>query len=73
MELIGLEEYLHKLNVQISGLEETNEILFTQVQFNKQRYDKLSMKIEKLLNELNINYSQCDQQTDVIRKELTNM
>lgn len=72
MELFGLEESLNKLNEQISGLEETNEILFTQVQFNKQRYDQLSMKIEKLLNELPINYSQCVQQTDIIRKELNN-
>lgn len=73
MELIELEESLHKLNVQISELEETNEVLFNQGNFNKQRFDQLSQRITTLIDDCQTKYTNCEKQTDEIRKEFTNM
>lgn len=73
IELIKLEESLRKLNVQIAELEETNEILFNQGKFNKQRYDQLSDRITKLLNDCQIKYTNSLEQTEVIRKEFLSM
>lgn len=72
MELIELEESLHKLDLQIVKLEETNDVLFNQGKFNEQRFDQLSERITKLINECQTKYTDCVQQTDIIRKEFTN-
>lgn len=73
MELIELEESLKKLDVKIAELEETNEFLFNQEKFNKQRFDKLSDRVTKLINESQIKYNNCEQQTEIIQKEISKM
>jgi len=73
MEIIELEESLRKLDVQIASLEETNEVLFNQGKFNKQRFDQISERISMLINECQTKYTECVQQTNVIRKDFTNI
>ncbi|VVC37830.1 Hypothetical protein CINCED_3A011903 [Cinara cedri] len=73
LELIGLEESLSKLDVEINELEKNNEILFNQGIFNKQRINKLEERISKLINESETKYKDCEQQTAVIQKEFSNM
>jgi len=73
MEIIELEESLHQLELQIMGLEETNEVLFNQGKFNKQRFDQLSERITMLIDECQTKYTDCIQQTDLIREDFTNI
>jgi len=73
MEIIELEETLRKLDVQIAGLEETNEVLFNQGKFNKQRFDQVSERITMLINECQTKYDNISQQIDLIRKDFTNI
>lgn len=70
MELYELEESLHQLDVQITELEQTNEILFNQGNFNQQRYDILTKRITNIITECETKYKNCQEVTDVIRKEL---
>lgn len=73
IELIELEESLRKLDIQITELEETNEVLFNQGKFNQQRYDQLSDRITKLLNDCQTKYTNGVEQTEVIREEFISM
>ncbi|XP_025195150.1 uncharacterized protein LOC112594546 [Melanaphis sacchari] len=73
MEIIELEESLHQLDVQIMGLEETNEVLFNQATFNKQRFDQLSERITALIDECQTKYTECVRQTELIRKDFPNI
>lgn len=73
MEIIELEETIRKLDVQIVGLEETNEVLFNQGKFNKQRFDQVSERITILINECQTKYDNISQQIDLIRKDFTNI
>lgn len=69
MELIELEESLRKLDIKIAELEETNEVLFNQGKFNQQRYNQLSDRITKLLNECQTKYINDVEQTEAQREE----
>lgn len=71
MELIELEETLDKLNAQVAELEETNEILLNKRQLNDQKYNELSERITKLLNELQTGSQYTDylEQKKMLRKE----
>lgn len=73
LELIGLEESLRKLNVEIDELEKTNEMLFNQGIFNRQRIDKLVERITNLINDSETKYNDCEQQKALIQKEFSNM
>lgn len=70
MELYELEESLCQLDVQITELEQTNEILFNQGNFNQQRYDILTKRITNIITECQTKYKNCQEVTDIIRKEL---
>lgn len=72
LEILELEETLRKLDVQIASLEETNDVLFNQEKFNKQRFDQLSELITMLLNECQTKYIESEQQTDRLRKDYIN-
>lgn len=69
MEIIELEETLRKLDVQIADLEETNEILFNQANFNEQRFDQVSERIEMLKDECWTKYTSMNEQIESIRKD----
>lgn len=58
--------------MQIAEIEETNEFLFDQGKFNEQRFEKLSERLAKLINECQIKYTDCEQQIEIIKKEFTN-
>ncbi|XP_060870370.1 uncharacterized protein LOC132944865 [Metopolophium dirhodum] len=73
MEIIELEETIRKLDVQISDLEETNEVLFNQGKFNKQRFDQVSERITILIEECETKYNNILQQIDLMRKDFTNI
>lgn len=73
MEIIELEETLRKLDVKIADLEETNEVLFNQGQFNKQRFDQISERITMLIDECQTKYNNILQQIDLIRKDFPNI
>ncbi|XP_003244254.1 uncharacterized protein LOC100575854 [Acyrthosiphon pisum] len=73
MEIIELEETIRNLDVQISDLEETNEVLFNQGKFNKQRFDQVSERITMLIEECETKYDNILQQIDLIRKDFTNI
>lgn len=73
MELIELEESLKKLELQIAELENTNEYLFEQEKFNKQRLNELSERVTKLIDESEIKYNFCVNDTEIIRKEFDKM
>jgi len=73
MEIIELEETLRKLDVQIADLEETNEVLFNQGNFNKQRFDQVSARVTILIDECQSKYDNILQQIDLIRKDFTNI
>ncbi|CAI6350186.1 unnamed protein product [Macrosiphum euphorbiae] len=73
MEIIELEETIRKLDVQISDLEETNEVLFNQGKFNKQRFDQVSERITMLIEECETKYVNILQQIDLIRNDFTNI
>jgi len=73
MEIIELEETLRKLDGQIAGLEETNEVLFNQAKFNKQRFDQVSERITILIDECQTKYNNILQQIDLIRKDFTDI
>ena len=73
MEIIELEESLRRLDVQIASLEETNEVLFNQGKFNKQRFDQLSERITMLIDKCQTKYNDCVQQAELIRKDFTNI
>lgn len=71
MKLIELEEALHKLGVQIAEIEETNELLFNQEKFNSQRFENLSERITKMINECQIKYQKQIQQMEILQKGIT--
>jgi hypothetical protein len=73
LELVELEESLCKLDVQIAELEETNEVLFNQNEFNKQRFEHLSQRINKLISESKTKYRSCEQQSNTLKKGLNDM
>jgi len=73
MEIIELEETIRKLDVQISDLEETNEVLFNQGKLNKQRFDQVSERITMLIEECETKYNNILEQIDLMRKDFTNI
>lgn len=73
MELIELEESLCKLDAHIVELEETNEVLFNQRKFNKQRYEHLSQRISNLICESKTKYRNYEQQSDILKIGLDEM
>ncbi|XP_015370525.1 PREDICTED: uncharacterized protein LOC107166392 [Diuraphis noxia] len=73
MEILELEETLRKLDVKIAGLEETNEVLFNQGKFNKQRFDQVSERITILIDECQTKYNSILQQIDLIKKDFANI
>lgn len=58
--------------MQIAELEETNGFLFDQGKFNEQRFEQLSDRITKLINECQTKYTDCEYQIDVIKNEFIN-
>lgn len=73
MEIIELEETLRKLDVKIADLEETNEVLFNQGKFNKQRFDQVSERITMLIDECQTKYNNILQQIDLIKINFANI
>lgn len=70
MELYELEESLSQLDVQISQLEQANEVLFNQGKFNQQRYDKLDKRITNLINESKTKFQTSQEVKDLVQIEL---
>lgn len=58
--------------MQIAELEETNGYLFDQGKFNEQRFEQLSDRLTKLINECQTKYTDSEQQINIIKKEFTN-
>lgn len=58
--------------MKIAELEEANGFLFDQGKFNEQRFEQLSNRLTSLIIECQTKYNDCEQQVDIIKKELTN-
>ncbi|XP_050422859.1 uncharacterized protein LOC126834748 [Adelges cooleyi] len=73
LKIMELEESLVKLNRQIAELEESNDILFNQEKFNKQRYNQLLERLDKLLDSCKTQYADSNEQINLIQNEFANL